>query len=419
MAMNYGLDDLQDQGDRIAQLLREASQPQQPSLGDSAAAPFAIDRAALGNLAGAPYQDPQEAYLKALKGPGLEKQEQLGQQAQAQGQIYKIMKEQKEAGDAEATAYFDKAVQIVGDDPVNIDKLLSSLHQEEEQTGEELTPANFMTKAVTTANRLGLKNQKRELDRQLLEARIATEGAQADSYNALAEDRRRPGSGSSSGGGGSRGTEFERLLTEYQDPATDPARREMIGVYLNRKSGGLGAGLTPLEKKQQEALGKNSGEIAADLPNIIANADTTIMQVDNMLADPGLSTVVGAKGLTGGLVAGQIIPGTDAANFKTRLDQLKGGQFLQAYQQLKGGGAISEVEGAKAESAIARMDTAQTEKAFRQAAEEYKEIIRKGVERAKEKAATVSTNPILDLYGESLPSDRLTAPVVEDPLGIR
>ena len=81
------------------------------------------------------------------------------------------------------------------------------------------------------------------------------------------------------------------------------------------------------------------------------------------------------------------IPGTEAADFTVLLDQIKGKQFLEAFETLKGGGQITEVEGRKATEAMARMNTAQSENEFKAALQEFKGIVQQGVERAKQKAA--------------------------------
>jgi hypothetical protein len=127
----------------------------------------------------------------------------------------------------------------------------------------------------------------------------------------------------------------------------------------------------------------------------IDNGTQTIQQIDDLINHPGFEAAVGAgfqKTFTGGdidEVGGGFIAGTDAASFSERLKQLKGGAFLQARQLLKGGGAISDTESNKAESAQTRMSLAQSEKEFIKAANEYKEVISKGVERAKNKAKTL------------------------------
>lgn len=102
---------------------------------------------------------------------------------------------------------------------------------------------------------------------------------------------------------------------------------------------------------------------------------------------PGFSTTVGAPGPTGIFAKmGMPIPGTDAADFSSLMDQIKGKQFLEAFNGLRGGGAITEVEGKKATDAIARMNTAQSEKAFLDAQNEFRMIVKQGMDRARTKA---------------------------------
>jgi hypothetical protein len=81
------------------------------------------------------------------------------------------------------------------------------------------------------------------------------------------------------------------------------------------------------------------------------------------------------------------VPGTDAANFQARFDQIKGGAFLQAFETLKGGGSITNIEGEKGTAALNRMSLAQSEKEFVQASREFQDIVRTGVERAKKMAS--------------------------------
>lgn len=139
---------------------------------------------------------------------------------------------------------------------------------------------------------------------------------------------------------------------------------------------------------EHKAAGTTRGTVteqtALDLPNTIAQAEQTIAQVVALKTHPGMKDVVGVPDP---LTLGGRVPGTTGADFRSRLEQIQGSQFLQAYQTLKGGGQITEVEGQKAQNAIARMQTTQSEKAFVEAADEFIGIIRKGVDRAKQKAA--------------------------------
>lgn len=132
------------------------------------------------------------------------------------------------------------------------------------------------------------------------------------------------------------------------------------------------------------AAGTEQGKAAAtaqiDLPKVESSAEYMVNLLDELKAHPGKSYAVGASSVA------PILPGTPAAGFMSRLEQVKGEQFLQAYQQLKGGGVITEIEGAKAEQAIARMGRAQSEAEFDTAVDDFKAAILRGVQGARAKA---------------------------------
>lgn len=137
------------------------------------------------------------------------------------------------------------------------------------------------------------------------------------------------------------------------------------------------------QKKQADtqAFMDQAGDSISVIDKMIGSADGTIPP------HPGLSTAVGVKGITGGLLGGAVLPGTDAADFLTLYNQSKGKQFLEAFQTLKGGGQITEVEGKKATDAIARMDRSQSEEDFKKAASEFRQIIQRGLERKRAQMA--------------------------------
>jgi hypothetical protein len=161
----------------------------------------------------------------------------------------------------------------------------------------------------------------------------------------------------------------------------------------------------PLSPKAQQEIATAAGKQTAvaqaknamELPGAVAKADQAIKLIDDMIGDagrtvakgqaaraphPGFQGVVGATVLPGA----RFIPGTDAADFDARLGQLKGQAFMQAYETLRGGGQITEVEGTKATAAITRMERSQSEKEFVTAAREFQDVMRAGVQRAKQKA---------------------------------
>lgn len=143
---------------------------------------------------------------------------------------------------------------------------------------------------------------------------------------------------------------------------------------------------------EAKAAGKVVGQSAEAsqiaLPTAVQNAENSTKLVDDLIAHPGFNKAVGVSSLS----PMQYIPGTDAKDFTIRLNQLKNKQFLDVYQSLRGAGAITDAEGKKATAAVSRMDPQGSQAAFKQAADEYKQIIQQGVQRLKEKAQMTSSN---------------------------
>jgi hypothetical protein len=158
----------------------------------------------------------------------------------------------------------------------------------------------------------------------------------------------------------------------------------------------VGAGADPTLQGRiagAKAFGKTTeedrGKAIADAPRVIDNANEAIRLSNELINHPGMKQAVGASSMFGL----QKVPGTEAKDFMNRLDQIKGGAFLEAFNTLKGGGQITEVEGKKATDAIARMDNATSEEAFKQAVADYQSVINIGVDRAKRKAMAQSPAP--------------------------
>lgn len=146
--------------------------------------------------------------------------------------------------------------------------------------------------------------------------------------------------------------------------------------YMPKDPANPALGQVPIPGGSKDPAAKQ----ALDLPKVEEDTNYTLDLVKSLKDHPGKSYAVGKSSVL------PIVPGTSAADFMTRYDQLKGKQFLQAYQQLKGGGTITEVEGAKAEAAMARLDRAQTEKEFDSALDEFSTILQTGLERARKMA---------------------------------
>lgn len=158
---------------------------------------------------------------------------------------------------------------------------------------------------------------------------------------------------------------------------------------LRDKRTGQVIGVEPKNIKgaeSQKALGKAQGGMQASLPSDIQNAEQTIKQIDDLVKNPGLSAVVGPLD--------QFRPswtmGSEGRDALARYNQLKGKAFLSAYATLRGGGQITEVEGTKAENAMARMDRAQSEDDFKAALTDFRDAVKTGMDKLREKAGVAA-----------------------------
>lgn len=144
---------------------------------------------------------------------------------------------------------------------------------------------------------------------------------------------------------------------------------------------------TPAEmagnKKRAEVWAEKQTNAEYDMPRQQLNAQQTIDLVDKLISHPGFSSAVGLSSL---IDPRNYIPGYDAKDFNIMFDQLKGKQFLEAYNTLKGGGQITEIEGKKATDALSRMNKASSEQAFIQAAKDFKQSIIDGYAKLNKQA---------------------------------
>lgn len=136
--------------------------------------------------------------------------------------------------------------------------------------------------------------------------------------------------------------------------------------------------------------GEATTKAAIDLPNAIANAETSMKVIDDFLKHPKASSRFGARGVLPPL------PGEEAGA-QAYLDQIGGSAFLQAFETLKGSGQITEVEGRKATSAITRLTNQwQDWASAKKAAEELRGIIENGMFRAKAKAGQLDMTTLTE-----------------------
>ncbi|WDA37867.1 hypothetical protein [Sphingobium sp. YC-XJ3] len=132
------------------------------------------------------------------------------------------------------------------------------------------------------------------------------------------------------------------------------------------------AGLDPAQSWYMQANGiptaiKGGGQQAngAYSQSALDAFDRAIDTANRLGKHPGLSAAVGVKGLSGGLLGGWVVPGTDAADFNAELDAMKAQVFLPMVQSMKGMGALSDAEGMKLTASIGALSTEQSENQFK------------------------------------------------------
>ncbi len=172
----------------------------------------------------------------------------------------------------------------------------------------------------------------------------------------------------------------------------DPQTRQQVGFIPKDVAGAA----------KSKEIGEAEGQALVNLPTTIATAETALKTIKQLEEHPGKKSW-GAFGV--GAVLPDL-PGTATRGFGALVDQVKGQNFMTAFQSLKGAGAITEQEGAKAEKAQARLDRAQSEADFDIALKDLKEVITAGMERARQKAGVKNnqTMPATPASNNGLPS---------------
>jgi hypothetical protein len=115
---------------------------------------------------------------------------------------------------------------------------------------------------------------------------------------------------------------------------------------------------------------------AAQRQSVAATAQDSLRLIDSVLNNQNLESVTG---MLQGRMPALTQSGTDLV---TRIEQLQGQAFLQAFESLKGGGAITEREGIAAQNAIANLNRAQSGPAFRESLQALRDIVDRGRRRA-------------------------------------
>lgn len=112
---------------------------------------------------------------------------------------------------------------------------------------------------------------------------------------------------------------------------------------------------------------------SADTDRAKENANKALSLVNDLLNSDGLSTSVGVKGFTGGLLFGKTIPGTEAANFQARLDSLKSMLTLENMGIMKG--VLSDSDMKIIQQASSALNRDMSEKEFRRELDKIKGVL--------------------------------------------
>lgn len=131
----------------------------------------------------------------------------------------------------------------------------------------------------------------------------------------------------------------------------------------------------PGTKAEEQARANESAAVGA-----VESARTMLETIEGIESHPALDTA------TGKLSWMQSVPDTPQYDFGTRIEQLQGQSFLQAYERLRGGGQITEVEGKKAEAAISRLRSGLSPEDYRAALGELRGVVERGLARAEGRA---------------------------------
>lgn len=173
-------------------------------------------------------------------------------------------------------------------------------------------------------------------------------------------------------------------------PAVKPVDTGTATTFVG--PGGVQVG-APIQKDlagaaNQKAVGEGQGAATISLPGATQIASQIDQQINDLKSDPYLPSMVGSVPYTGGLIQRDDLPdrSPESQRVRSKINQLKGGSFLQARQMLKGGGPITDFEGQKADNAFNRMNTAQKLEDFNKALDDFNDAVKAGVAKLQQQS---------------------------------
>ena len=136
----------------------------------------------------------------------------------------------------------------------------------------------------------------------------------------------------------------EKILDRKLARETNKIKKQELQVQIDQAK---------IDKEKAKNLAKVEAE------KEILNVDSTLSVAKELLSHEGLDPAVGGTSFF------YTTPGSDAANFESKLTQFKSKQFLTNIKQMKGMGSLSESEGNKIAAAAGALDLNMSEDAFR------------------------------------------------------
>lgn len=397
------------------------------------------------------YADELTQYQSLMNGKEVLAPEQAGPALNAQGQAVPIERSTiRTAPDAQAanlfaaTAY-NPALQAVGMKKLTEGPKWEKAEYTDEKTGKTRQGVINVNSSdpISTFQVGGVKPEMTAYERQSLNLRGADQALAQQRFNF------ETGGGGPVGGGGAgvpapmiggqtAGGQMPQAPGQYQtinpgSPILARGQQQPMQPPMQPQAQPQG-GIPPMprfnSKAEQDiwvAEQKTKADLrakAADaLPTALATAEGGIKAIDGLIGDTtvdakgnlvygktaphaGFKGSVGASGIGSLFGATGFIPGTDNTDFKQRFKQIEGKSFLEAIGSLRGTGQITEIEGAKATAAINRMSLAQSEKEFVIAANELRDVMKKGYAAAQQRAGTRPTPLPGNLGGGAVPQLR-------------
>lgn len=159
-------------------------------------------------------------------------------------------------------------------------------------------------------------------------------------------------------------TEYQRETIDIKKAGLEQRKLEnearKLEQQLKREDNDLKRQKLELDIQDRRAkLEQGQKDIQQALESDLSTIDNTLNTINQLKTGGGLESAVGASSML------YTIPGSKAANFEERLEQLKSQQFLNEVGRLKGMGALSENEGRKLASAASAISLRMSEDEFK------------------------------------------------------